>query len=173
MTQQTISTGSSANDGTGDTLRSAATKINANFTEVYSKSSRVVETETTGVLSTNATGDINFSDLGKSFLLQEIKPDRKCWVSIYLNPTSRTLDTRSDIDSAYSNIQNVRENPAQNRALMYEFKNTVGDSAQIVAPGVMCWIDSDQSTLPVRVKNLSGGGASTVQIRIKALKVEI
>ena len=35
MTRQTISTGSSANDGTGDTLRSAGTKINANFTELY------------------------------------------------------------------------------------------------------------------------------------------
>ena len=35
MTKQVISTGSSANDGTGDTLRSAGTKINANFTEIY------------------------------------------------------------------------------------------------------------------------------------------
>lgn len=35
MTRQNISTGSSANDGTGDTLRSAGTKINANFTEIY------------------------------------------------------------------------------------------------------------------------------------------
>ena len=35
MARQNISTGSSANDGTGDTLRSAATKINANFTEIY------------------------------------------------------------------------------------------------------------------------------------------
>jgi len=35
MTRQTISTGSSANDGTGDTLRSAGTKINANFVELY------------------------------------------------------------------------------------------------------------------------------------------
>ena len=37
MTQQTISTGSAANDGTGDTLRSAGTKINANFTELYGR----------------------------------------------------------------------------------------------------------------------------------------
>lgn len=37
MTQQTIATGSAANDGTGDTLRSAGTKINANFTEVYGR----------------------------------------------------------------------------------------------------------------------------------------
>ena len=35
MTRQNISTGTSANDGTGDTLRTAGTKINANFTELY------------------------------------------------------------------------------------------------------------------------------------------
>ena len=34
MVQQTISTGTSANDGTGDTLRSAGTKINQNFTTI-------------------------------------------------------------------------------------------------------------------------------------------
>ncbi len=33
--QQTINLGSTANDGTGDTLRSGGTKINANFTDLY------------------------------------------------------------------------------------------------------------------------------------------
>lgn len=36
MARQTINTGSLANDGTGDTLRGAGTKINANFSELYS-----------------------------------------------------------------------------------------------------------------------------------------
>lgn len=35
MAKQTLNVGSTANDGTGDSLRSAATKINENFTEVY------------------------------------------------------------------------------------------------------------------------------------------
>ena len=35
MTRQNINTGSAANDGTGDTLRSAGTKINSNFIELY------------------------------------------------------------------------------------------------------------------------------------------
>lgn len=35
MTRQNIGTGSAANDGNGDTLRTAGTKINANFAEVY------------------------------------------------------------------------------------------------------------------------------------------
>ena len=35
MSKQVINTGTAANDGTGDTLRGAALKINQNFTEVY------------------------------------------------------------------------------------------------------------------------------------------
>lgn len=35
MARQNISTGSAANDGTGDTLRSASNKINQNFAELY------------------------------------------------------------------------------------------------------------------------------------------
>ena len=36
MTRQSVNIGSFANDGTGDTLRNAGTKINANFSELYS-----------------------------------------------------------------------------------------------------------------------------------------
>ena len=35
MGKSVINNGSSANDGTGDTLRAGATKINNNFTEIY------------------------------------------------------------------------------------------------------------------------------------------
>ena len=35
MARETINTGSSANDGTGDTLRATGQKINSNFTELY------------------------------------------------------------------------------------------------------------------------------------------
>ncbi len=38
MAQQTIGVGSSANDGTGDPLRTAFNKINANFSELYGAS---------------------------------------------------------------------------------------------------------------------------------------
>ena len=38
MAQQTVSIGSTANDGTGDPLRTAFTKINANFSELYGAS---------------------------------------------------------------------------------------------------------------------------------------
>ena len=35
MSKQTINTGTAANDKTGDQLRTAFTKINENFTEIY------------------------------------------------------------------------------------------------------------------------------------------
>ena len=35
MTQQVINIGTSANDGSGDPLRTAFDKINSNFTEIY------------------------------------------------------------------------------------------------------------------------------------------
>ena len=37
MAKQTINVGTTANDGTGDTLRDASQKINSNFTELYSQ----------------------------------------------------------------------------------------------------------------------------------------
>lgn len=37
MAQQTINVGTSADDGTGDVARTAGQKINANFTELYSR----------------------------------------------------------------------------------------------------------------------------------------
>ena len=37
MTRQNINIGTNANDGTGDTLRSAGTKINQNFQEIYTQ----------------------------------------------------------------------------------------------------------------------------------------
>ena len=47
MAQQTLNTGSNANDGTGDTLRSAMQKVNTMFTELY--------------LSPLSGGDLSFS----------------------------------------------------------------------------------------------------------------
>ena len=35
MAKQSLGIGSSANDGTGDTLRAAADKVNDNFAEIY------------------------------------------------------------------------------------------------------------------------------------------
>ena len=52
MAQQTVSIGSSSNDGTGDPLRTAFTKVNENFSELYQKTG--VDTSMTLQLSGNS-----------------------------------------------------------------------------------------------------------------------
>ena len=53
MTRQNISIGSAANDGTGDTLRGAGQKINANFVELYQRLGGDSDTLSTGISFTN------------------------------------------------------------------------------------------------------------------------
>ena len=55
MTQQIINIGSAANDGKGDSLRSAGIKMNANFTELYSTKVPDLFGNANKVLGTNGT----------------------------------------------------------------------------------------------------------------------
>ena len=63
MAKQTIGTGSSPNDGTGDTIRDAFVKVNANFDELYSDDAGDVNsvTATAPLSGTSTTGDITLS----------------------------------------------------------------------------------------------------------------
>jgi len=54
MSKQTVNIGTSANDRTGDNLRTAFNKINENFTELY----KGVITQTVPTTSAGATGDV-------------------------------------------------------------------------------------------------------------------
>ena len=58
MAKSVIANGTTANDGTGDTLRSAATKINSNFSEIYTM---------LGGVSTALTSRISFGDGNVTF----------------------------------------------------------------------------------------------------------
>lgn len=53
MTRQNISIGTTANDGTGDSLRSAGGKINDNFVEIYQKLGGDSDALSTGISFTN------------------------------------------------------------------------------------------------------------------------
>ena len=59
MTRQNISIGTSANDGTGDTLRSAGQKINENFAEIY---------ETLSGDSSKVSASVSFQDSAIRYL---------------------------------------------------------------------------------------------------------
>lgn len=55
MAQELINVGINQNDGTGDTLRSGAIKINSNFTELYSKIPSLASSSTLGVVKVDGT----------------------------------------------------------------------------------------------------------------------
>ena len=67
MAQQIIHVGTGINDGTGDPLRTCFTKINQNFTEIYSRDAAGSNFDFTDntLSSTNTNGDIILSPNGK------------------------------------------------------------------------------------------------------------
>lgn len=84
MAKQAISTGTTANDGTGDNLRDAATKINANFSELYTDiggdattlpGKRVLHRVTTVTANATLTLGFDYYILNKSTALALTLPD--------------------------------------------------------------------------------------------------
>lgn len=63
MAQQNINIGAAANDGTGDQLRTAFTKSNANFTEVYGKVAALDAVTGDSVLAKTGAGAGAFTEL--------------------------------------------------------------------------------------------------------------
>jgi len=78
MAKQTLNKGSSANDGTGDTLRAGAQKINENFTELY------------GILGGNSLNSgISFDSSTKGIIFEGSSADDH---ETFLVPTNATAD---------------------------------------------------------------------------------
>ena len=103
MAKQTINTGTTANDRSGDTLRSAFTKINANFTELYNTASADVQipsqTSNNGkYLTTNGTtlswgtvtagADLGYFKIQGDYLGTKDNPDTGGWGGhwMYIDP---------------------------------------------------------------------------------------
>tara|TARA_E500000331_G_scaffold132870_2_gene129959 strand:- start:10796 stop:11770 length:975 start_codon:yes stop_codon:yes gene_type:complete len=101
MANQKIFTGSAANDGTGDTLRNAAIKINANFSEVYTRLSGD---------STALVGQVQFAGDGVKF--EGTSTDSFNTVMKVVNPTGARIATLPDktgaiiVDSATQTLKN-------------------------------------------------------------------
>ncbi len=71
MARQPINIGTNNNDGTGDNLRNAMTKINENFIELYqdSASNTNISITTNEIEVTNANGDLTLSPNGTGELI--------------------------------------------------------------------------------------------------------
>jgi len=95
MARQNISIGSAANDGTGDTLRQAAQKINETFLEIYQKFG---DSDNLSQIVSFVTAGIEFN-LGTSYTLTALAPptvDRTILLddatgTITLNEATQTL----------------------------------------------------------------------------------
>jgi hypothetical protein len=117
MAQQIINIGTSANDGTGDTLRTAGGKLNNNFTELYSRVpySLPIATEitlggvkvgstlqinsTSGVLSLNANlENLNNVEIQNPRVNQVIKFNGSEWINATVPRTVNGLEDLSDVD---------------------------------------------------------------------------
>lgn len=68
MAKQTIGIGTSANDGTGDTLRDAFDKCNDNFTELYSGVAGKIWTDLTGTYASASTFTFTGTDTDVSLI---------------------------------------------------------------------------------------------------------
>ena len=115
MAREIISTGTSANDGTGDTLRSAGTKINNNFAEIYtflggssSTLSTQVTLEDSAVVFEGATAD------GFETRLTAIDPtaDRQAQLpdasgTVVIDVATQTLTNKTLTTPVISSISNT------------------------------------------------------------------
>ena len=100
MAQQTVGIGSSANDGTGDPLRTAFTKINENFTELYAQTGmdtdKGIDINANTITSTSTNDDIIIdpNGTGKIELAADVEIDN----GLNINASTITsLTTNGDI----------------------------------------------------------------------------
>ena len=112
MTKQIIETGSLANDGTGDTLRTGAQKINANFTELYNS---IYSLPTAGVGAGGTLGGVKVD--GTSVVIN----------SGVISTTSATAPA-STTDNAITRFDGTTGRLLQNSVV------TISDFGAIVAP---------------------------------------
>lgn len=94
MTQQTINVGTVANDGTGDPLRTAFQKTNANFTELYSPAVGVV----TGTRFVLTSAGIN-AQVGNIYIL--LSTDNGKIITL-TNALPITLTCPAGLDAAFA-----------------------------------------------------------------------
>ena len=130
MTKQIIETGSSANDGTGDTLRTGAQKINANFTELY-----------------NSIYALPAAGVGSEGTLGGVKVDG---TSVVINNGVISSTSASSVDGPASATDNAitRFNTTTGKLLQNSVV-TISDLGAIVAPIA-------SSIIPFHYDNQSG-----------------
>lgn len=146
MAQQIINVGSAANDGTGDTLRSGATKINANFAELYANNTTQIPSQTGNAGLFLAT---NGSSLSWSSAASAVLPSQSGNSGKYLTTDGTT--------ASWGSVTNISGNSGT-------VTNGVYTTGSYADPN---WITSLSAskltgTITVPIGNLAGGSAGSI-----------
>ena len=121
MTRQNINIGSAANDGTGDTLRSAGLKINQNFQEVY--------TQLGGDSSTLST-KVNIID--SAVVFEGVSPDSHETKLIAVDPTADRVISLPDATGAV--VLDVATQTLTNKTLTTPVIASISNSGTMTVP---------------------------------------
>lgn len=145
MAQQTINIGTSANDGTGDPLRTAFDKVNDNFTELYNDDAGDVGSiiAGTGVAVDQATGDVTVS----------LADDGVTYAKMGSEFTTAATISASDVD--FSSAAVFTKTLSANTTLTFSNVST-GMVKDLVITGDFTL------TLPASVKTITGTYDGTV-----------
>ena len=143
MAQQSINLGTTANDGTGDTLRAAGLKVNSNFTEVYSNVSLLQIYTTSAFGYANIAYNIAQSGYNKANNSDSIVAANVATLrgELTANATAGTLYVNSSLTS---NVANLRSEITANATTSL----TVANLKSVVA------ISSDFADFKIKVAAL-------------------
>lgn len=188
MAQQIINVGTTANDGTGDTLRSAFIKTDDNFDELYSGKENTI---TAGTTSQYYRGDKTFQTLNKSAvglgnvdnttdLLKPISTATQTALDLKQNTlvsgtNIKTIEgqsllgtgnidlTKSDV--GLSNVDNTSDankpvSIAQNTAINAKVSNAIVDGVTTVAPSQNAVFDALALKQDVITNPITGTGTA-------------
>ena len=153
MAKLTIDTGTAGNPATGDTLRTAMTKVNANFEEVY----QLVGDGSTGLITTAITnGDLKIQPNGAG----NVEID-----SLQISDTTITpLVTNADLTLGVNGTGNVVVN--DDRLIINTSKTATGIGSSGDRAGSISW---DGTNLYVCTANYDGVTAIWKKLVLQAI----
>lgn len=123
-------------------------------------SSRTTPSVTTSSLANNAQIDANITNGFPTYALLKIATSHAAWVRIYTDTTARTNDAS----------RLITDDPAPDAGVVAEIITTGAETIR-VSPGVIGWNENADTTIPIRVQNLSGGTAS-ITVTLTAVELE-
>ena len=166
MTRQSISTGTTANDGTGDNLRDAGVKINANFVELYQKLGGDSNTLSAG-LDLTATSIIFEGSINDSFETSLISTnptaDRTVYLpnangTILLDSATQTLTNKTLTSPIIATIVNTGTLtlPTSTSTLVGRTTTDTLTNKTLTSPIIATIVNSGTLTLPTSTDTLIG-----------------